>query len=62
MQSVSIKRANLKGYVPIFATASKVAKTDTNVADKGCVKPEMTDSELLPIVKLLHAVYKQYKI
>ena len=52
-----IERAKLKGYIPTFTVTveneSATAVTNTNVAQG------IPDRELLPLIKLLHAVYVQ---
>ena len=55
MSTTSIERAKLKGYTSSF-TMSPIVNDDTK--SEGLVSL-MTDSELLPLIKLLHSVHVQ---
>ena len=54
-----IKRNMLKMYIPKFSTDSIVSEMTTDVYIRDVVKKENADSKLLPLIKLLHAVYTQ---
>jgi len=54
MRTVSIERTKLKEYAPTFTTASIINNETKNIEDAPI---EKNDDNLMPIVKLLHAVF-----
>ena len=57
MQTTSIERAKLKGYIPTFTAVKE--ELVANATNKNLATLETHDSDLLPIIKLLHSVYVQ---
>ena len=61
MQSM-IKRSMLRTYAPTFTTDS-IAKRSGKIIDVENVgdtrKSKISDKEMIPLIKLLHAVYSQ---
>ena len=60
-----IRRDMLKSYTPMFTPDSILYNetlSDTHTKEGNAIKAtitEMTDNEMLPLIKLLHAVYSQ---
>ena len=60
MRTTTIERIQLKGYIPTFtAVSAGNDESALTIDNKGIVSFELPDSDLMPLIKLLHSVYTQ---